>query len=627
VDTALCLKTHCIMKELSELLQKLKLDAEQTKTLDFNVADSIITALQSKQDPLDDTTIEGILEMILVLLAIDHMPRNKAKVLMLIAEIAKSEETRVPCVKAGLISTLLSHLESEELSVVLQALRAIGNISYENEQAKSVLLECQGAEKIVKKLGDLEKNFDEKSDNRIELAACGSLLNVASDDGALADEAVSFGAISFLFGFVKQSVHSNPNLCQMALSALSVLVSSDKGKESFLEGQGVAILRMVLEESDDDELIDLGFEIITSLILDDNVKKALVKQGYTEYLLKVVSSLKDEKNDELAKQRVQSSADIIVMLLTEDESMKVLFGDGNGAVLKACISWLSSGNSHLEISGCLALGNFGRSDENCIKLVEIGAHEKLLDLLARTSRSEDPGRRQQAVFSALKNLSMPASNKVKLVESGCLDVILPLLSTSPFVQFKVLGTVRMLLMGQADVANKIAGSNEHMQTLVRCCQSSGHEGVKSEASRILALIVKQSRAGEISEQVIKFGGLTPIIEMVSSEHDIMQNEALIALALMSSTLKAEFYPKFRDSGLIQTLIKLIKTQGINPQTCYNAMAVLESFSLKEYFHRDLEVAGLNKALDDLTSHDNANVKKRALIILTRIKAQKIAQQD
>ena len=30
----------------------------------------------------------------------------------------------------------------------------------------------------------------------------------------------------------------------------------------------MAILRMVLEESDDDELIDLGFEIITSLILD-----------------------------------------------------------------------------------------------------------------------------------------------------------------------------------------------------------------------------------------------------------------------------------------------------------------------------------------------------------------------
>ena len=43
-----------------------------------------------------------------------------------------SEESRVPCVKAGLITTILSLLESKDSNVVLQALRAIGNISYEN---------------------------------------------------------------------------------------------------------------------------------------------------------------------------------------------------------------------------------------------------------------------------------------------------------------------------------------------------------------------------------------------------------------------------------------------------------------------------------------------------------------
>lgn len=47
--------------------------------------------------------------------------------------------------------------------------------------------------------------------------------------------------------------------------------------------------------------------------------------------------------------------------LVADESMKVLFDDGNGPVLQACLSWLSSGDQHLEISSCLALGNFGRS--------------------------------------------------------------------------------------------------------------------------------------------------------------------------------------------------------------------------------------------------------------------------
>lgn len=88
-----------------------------------------------------------------------------------------------------------------------------------------------------------------------------------------------------------------------------------------------------------------------------------------------------------------------------------------------------------------------------------------------------------------------------------------------------------------------------------------------------------------------------------------------------------YYPKFRDSGVIQTLMKLIKTKEVNPQSCYNAMAVLESFSLKEYFRRDLEIAGLSKALDNLTAHENENVKKRALIILTRIKAQKLVEQE
>lgn len=615
------------MNRVSELFEKLKINAEETKGLDVGAVEAIINALQENNEQFDEATIKSILEAVVALLEI-NAPESKAKVLMLIAEIAKSEETRVPCVKAGLISAILSNLESDDPNVVLQALRAIGNISFDNELAKSTLLENQGAEKIVKKLEVLEKSFNENSDNKLELAACGSMLNVASDDEALTEEAVSFGAVSFLLGFVKQSLHSNTALCRMALSAVSVLISSEKGKASFSESDGVTILMKVLQESDDKEFVDLVFEIFSSLVVDDNVKKALVQQGYAEHLANIVSSAKNVTDDESLREKVQSAADMIVMLLTEDDSMKLLFNDGDGSVYKMCVSWLSSGDQHLEISGCLAVGNFGRTDEHCIKLVQQGVHVQLLQLLVRTTKRENMGRHQQAVFSALKNLSMPAANKVKLVESGCLDVILPLLSNqSPFVQFKVLGTLRMLLTGQADVANRIVSSNEHLSTLVRCCESSGHEGVKSEASRMLAVIVKEAKSAEVSQKLITSGGLTPIVAMVSSEHVIMQNEALIALAVMSSTVGENCFPKFRESGVIQTLIKMIKTEGINPQTCYNAMAVLESFSLKEYFRRDLEEAGLSKALDDLTTNENENVKKRALIILTRIKAHKLAQQE
>jgi len=72
------------------------------------------------------------------------------------------------------------------------------------ELAKSTLLENQGAEKIVKKLEVLEKSFDENSDNKLELAACGSMLNVASDDGIVTVESliVQFSLLIFIHSFI-----------------------------------------------------------------------------------------------------------------------------------------------------------------------------------------------------------------------------------------------------------------------------------------------------------------------------------------------------------------------------------------------------------------------------------------
>jgi len=50
-----------------------------------------------------------------------------------------------------------------------------------------------------------------------------------------------------------------------------------------------------------------------------------------------------------------------IFVLSADDSMKLLFNEGDGSVYKMCVSWLSSGDQHLEISGCLAVGNFGRT--------------------------------------------------------------------------------------------------------------------------------------------------------------------------------------------------------------------------------------------------------------------------
>ena len=51
----------------------------------------------------------------------------------------------------------------------------------------------------------------------------------------------------------------------------------------------------------------------------DNVKKALVQQGYAEYLANIVSSARNVTDDESAREKMQSAADMIVMLLTEGQ--------------------------------------------------------------------------------------------------------------------------------------------------------------------------------------------------------------------------------------------------------------------------------------------------------------------
>ena len=49
------------------------------------------------------------------------------------------------------------------------------------------------------------------------------------------------------------------------------------------------------------------------------MKKVLVQEGFAEQLANVVSTYKDATGDEILKQRAQSAADMIVMLLTEGQ--------------------------------------------------------------------------------------------------------------------------------------------------------------------------------------------------------------------------------------------------------------------------------------------------------------------
>ena len=60
--------------------------------------------------------------------------------------------------------------------------------------------------------------------------------------------------------------------------------------------------------------------------------------------------------------------------------------------------------------------------------------------------------------------------------------------------------------------------------------------VTGEASRLVAAFVKHSRSSEVMRNVMACGGIVPLVVMATSEHVVMQNEALIALTMISISI-------------------------------------------------------------------------------------------
>ncbi|PNI56557.1 RAP1GDS1 isoform 20, partial [Pan troglodytes] len=186
----------------------------------------------------------------------------------------------------------------------------------------------------------------------------------------------------------------------------------------------------------------------------DAIKLQLVEAGLVECLLEIVQQKVDsDKEDDITE--LKTGSDLMVLLLLGDESMQKLFEGGKGGVFQRVLSWIPSNNHQLQLAGALAIANFARNDGNCIHMVDNGIVEKLMDLLDR--HVEDGNVTvQHAALSALRNLAIPVINKAKMLSAGVTEAVLKFLkSEMPPVQFKLLGTLRMLIDAQAEAAEQL----------------------------------------------------------------------------------------------------------------------------------------------------------------------------
>ncbi|XP_059210111.1 rap1 GTPase-GDP dissociation stimulator 1 isoform X2 [Centropristis striata] len=557
------------MDNLSEALEKLKLASTDSTTDSMeSCLDCLLKALSNNNTDASVKIQEmGVLPLLPTLL--NPQSSCTPKVANIIAELAKNEFMRSPCVEAGLISPLIHLLNSTDQEVLLQTGRALGNICYDSHSLQAQLINMDVIPTLVKLLG----------------------------------------------------IHShNTALTEMCLIAFGNLAELESSKEQFASTNIAEELVRLFQKQKEHEKKEMIFEVLAPLAENDVIKLQLVEAGLVECLLEVVAQTVDgEREEDIAQ--LKTASDLMVLLLLGDESMQKLFEGGKGSVFQRVLSWIPSHNHQLQLAGALAIANFARNDGNCIHMVDTGIVQKLLELLDRHVE-EGNVTVQHAALSALRNLAIPVVNKSKMLSAGVADVVLKFLqSEMPPVQFKLLGTLRMLIDTQAEAADQLGTNGKLVERLVEWCEAKDHAGVMGESNRLLSALIRHSKSKEVVRTVIQGGGVKHLVTMATSEHMIMQNEALVALGLIAALDLVAAEKDFVGANLVSVLHKLLSDDRSAPEIKYNSMILLCAVMGSEPLHKEVQSLTFIDVVSKLRAHENKTVSHQASLTEQRLTAQ------
>ncbi|XP_064416130.1 rap1 GTPase-GDP dissociation stimulator 1 isoform X1 [Latimeria chalumnae] len=613
---------------LSDALMKLKLTAaDSTADSLEGCLDCLLQALTqnmcqvcagAKADSETSEKIQesGILHMFPSLLA----PQSSctAKAANVIAEVAKNEFMRNPCVDAGLILPLVQLLNCKDQEVLLQTGRALGNICYDSHEGRTAVDQAGGAQIVVDHLRS-RCTITEPANQKLLTVFCGMLMNYSNDNDILQVQLINMGVIPTLVKLLGIHYH-NAALTEMCLVAFGNLAELESSKEQFASTNIAEELVKLFKKQTEHEKKEMIFEVLAPLAENDTIKLQLVEVGLVECLLEIVQQTVDsDKEDDMAE--LKTASDLMVLLLLGDESMQKLFEGGKGSVFQKVLSWLPSNNHQLQLAGALAIANFARNDGNCIHMVDTGIVQKLLDLLDR--HVEDGNVTvQHAALSALRNLAIPVVNKAKMLSAGVAEEVLKFLkSEMPPVQFKLLGTLRMLIDAQAEAAEQLGKNVKLVERLVEWCEAKDHAGVMGESNRLLSALIRHSKSKDVIRTIVQSGGVKHLVTMATSEHVIMQNEALVALGLIAALELGIAEKEMEGAKLVHVLHKLLSDEKSAPEIKYNSLILICAVMGSEILHKEVQSLAFMDVVAKLRSHENKTVAQQASLTEQRLAVQ------
>ncbi|CAG9831995.1 unnamed protein product [Diabrotica balteata] len=537
----------------------------------------------------------------------------------LIAELARIESNREICTDRKLLEDLINLLDNEDADIILQSIRAIGNICYENEKACTNIY-LIGTNKILAILKQYGSG-DSDTDKIITTKTSGLLVNLFTLNVEVMKVSIQNGLMpiveDILVKYSKQ-FDSSEALLTFQISIVNLVENYLDGYNAVFTHSLCKALIDIFKQSEIPEISIPCLEIFYGLCEQEEIKTIFAKEGVCELLVELIEKYKEKFNDEDSRDALRLACDFIVVVATGDDCMNLLYKNGQGLLYKKTLALLESDDKDLLSTGILAIGNFARKDTHCIEMVNDGLSKKLIDMLKKynTSTKLEDVKVQHALLSVLKNLLIPQQNKAKVIEEGLIEVIYPMIQIDQFfVVFKLLGTFRMAIEGQESTALDILSRKDFIERLVHWCYNSDHLGVRGEVPRLISWLVKSCHSVKPFYLLLEVpDSIKCLVEMISSNHAVMQNEAFYALSLLyvglSSQNCEDSVNKFNKALINADMVKNLHfiltkyADKMDTPTIENLLALLEYICKSEEIVDHFKKIELHTPLIKLYSNPN-----------------------
>lgn len=452
----------------------------------------------------------------------------------------------------------------------------VGNLLFENDFCREIVFNYDQGTTFINLLDHRNSdiiNFCLKSENdesellTLSKVRSGVICNFLLGVEEISKKAVELNIIDKIQSIIQMCLETE-NFAKVERIIADVLPSlnviTEQLSDLYFKPDLNLLILTILKKSSDKDLAETCVELLAYQAENDDIKLLLSREGLCQTIYELVEKYKSlVKENEDLRSLMKMSLDLIVLILTGDAAMNYLYESSN--LLKLIENWLNSSDDiDILTTGILALGNFARTDNHCIYLVEQNFMSRLVEILKHNKGADVDMRLQHSLLSTLKNLVIPKVNKSLIEKCNLIETLLEMLTTdNPPVIFKLLGTLRMAIDQQEKIAQNLLANESLIKRLVFWSSRSEY-AIQSEASRLLAWIVKnayqgnkEGNAGPIDvkplENFVKIDGtVEALIKMLGqSTHLIMQNEALIALSIITIS----FYQKNQSKDLDEILIK------------------------------------------------------------------------